>query len=241
MKSLARVAIAGIATVAVLFVVFLLLQRPPGGTLSTGIVFASGEATDVEAVLVSNRYGSYSFYFDHSEQGYVIDDIPAYIADLDAFVDFLDNCASLSAIRHIPLGDAVAQDWGLDRPSAEVEILLFSGERFNLLIGDIERISGNYYASVDGFAGIYILPKATGEQFLRPKTHMISRLVTPPLAVSSPLSAILDVVFTGGGLEYPVAIHAAGSTAENALDALSFGGATHIVRGAANYVGRPSE
>jgi len=235
MKSLVRVALAGVVVVAILAAVLLLLPQY-AVTQPTDIVFASGAATDVESVSVRNAYGSFRFFYDDKEGGYVLDDIPAFIADLDEFFDFMLRSASLSAIRRITLEISDISEWGLDQPSADVEILFFDGKTLKLQIGDIERISGNYYALVEGFDEVYIIPRATAEQFLRPKTQIISRYVTPPLAVSSPLSAIRDIVFTGGGLDHPVAIHATtGGSLDNTLAALSFGGATHIVRGAATY------
>ncbi|MCL2363010.1 MAG: hypothetical protein FWC73_14510, partial [Defluviitaleaceae bacterium] len=74
------------------------------------------------------------------------------------------------------------------------------------------------------------------EPFLLPKTQVISRFVTPQLAVSSPLSAIRDITFTGSSLAQPITIQAneAGNT-KVALAALSFGAPTHIVKGGGVY------
>ena len=236
MKSLVRFAIAGVAVVIILTSVFIVLLSEPDTAPSEGIIFVSGAPTDIKSVIVYNGSGRFNFYFDFDEAGYVLDDIPPYIADLDAFYDFMANCARLSAVRRIPAGEAGSHEWGLSSPSAQVVIEFFDGSAMGFNIGATELVSGNLYASVHGLDGIYVLPRAIAEQFLLPKTQILSRYVTPPLAVSSPLTAIRDITFTGGGLQLPVTIRTAtGGSGETALAALSFGAPTHIVRGAGIY------
>jgi len=150
----------------------------------------------------------------------------------------------------IPADEIELSNMGLAEPSAEVEIQFFDGAFLYLNIGNVERISGNFYATVITTSdttigttpgatpnatvdGVYLIPHAMAEPFLLPKTQIISRLVTPPLAVSSPLSAIRDITFTGGSLERPVSILiTTGGSESTRLAAKSFGAATHIVHGA---------
>jgi len=237
MKSLTRITVIGLAVVAGLALVYLFLLITEPDSDSTGrIVFISGEPTDVQSVTVRNAYGEFSFFYDFDEDGYVLDDIPPYIADIEVFFDFMANAANISAVRQISSSDTVHQDLGLSEPSAEVEILLFDRSFLHLKIGGVERISGNFYASVGGFDGVYIIPRTVGQQFQLPKTQIISRLVTPPLAVSSPLSAIRDITFNGGSLQHPVTILiTTGGNESTRLAAMSFGAATHIMHGAGVY------
>jgi len=201
-----------------------------------GVVFASGEASDILSVTVTNESGTFNFHFDPDEGGYVTDDIPPFIVDVDVFTLFLTNSARLSAIRTIPPREAQEQDWGLDDPSAEVEIIFFDDTVLRFSIGDVERISGNYFAAVEGFEGVHIISRAIAMQFLLPKIQIISPFITPPLAISSSLSAIRDITFSGGQLEHPVTIQAAFGTDDDiTLAAMSFGGATHIVHSAGIY------
>ena len=259
MKKLFRIAITGIIAVAVLGAAYLILSATePENTASTRIVFVDREATDVQSVTVINGSGEFSFFFDPYENGYVLDDIPPYIADIEVFFDFMANSAQLSAIMQIPVHEVDLQEMGLtspsalaaidffDRtqPSALVAIDFFDGTHISLNIGNIEPISGNYYATVLdlreelpatvlGLKSVYLIPRATAQQFLLPKTQIISRYVTPPLAVSSPLSAIRDITFTGGSLQFPVSIFiTTGGNESIKLAAESFGAATHIVKGA---------
>ena len=234
MKGLTRLAVIGVTAVAVLALVFVILTiTEPDGLSSGRIQFVSGQPTDVQSVTVRNDSGEFSFFFDYDEGGYVLDDIPPYIADIEVFFDFMENCAALSSVRQIPAGEADLQELGLLDPSAEVEIVFFDGTFLQLKLGGVERVSGNFYATVSGFDGVYLISRNMAEQFLLPKTQIISLLVTPPLAVSSPLSAIRDITFSGGSLQSPVSILiTTGGNESTMLAALSFGGATHIVRGA---------
>lgn len=234
MRALTRGVVAGTIAVALLGVIFVLLRDAPEETVAEGVVFTNAEPVDVKYVTVNNDGGEYSFYFE--EDGYVLDDVPPKIADMNAFISFMTNCGRLSATGEAAEKNADLGRFGLLTPAAEAEIGLFDGTVVRLTVGDMERISGDYYAAVDGYEGVYVMPAELVSQFLQPKTQIISRFVTPPLAVSSPLSAVRDVTFTGGGLKTPVTINAtAGAEGDAALTALSFGTATHIVRGAGVY------
>jgi len=236
MRNLKRLSIIGIATVAVLAVIYVLLLQEPETDWQGGVIFSSATAADVQSVTVTNESGTFRFYFDPEDGGYVTDEIPPFIVDIDVFIGFMTNSARLSAIRTIPLNELDSQDWGLDNPSAEAEIIFFDGTVLRLYIGNVEPVSGNYFAKVEGFEGVHIIPRTVAEQFLRPKTQIISMQVTPPLVFSSPLSAIRDITFEGGRLDRPVAIQAVmGAGDDVVLDAMSFGTATHIVHGSATY------
>ena len=242
MRNLVRCVIAGAIVVAVLALIFILLLYNPKQKTPDIILFASGQATDIRQIAVSNGYGDFLFYFDFDEGGYVTDDIPPFLIDLDAFVDFMARSSQIAALRAIPPGNYDLNETGVSNPSAKVQIEFFDGRYFTLTIGAIERISGNYYALING-SGIdnsrnyvYIIPQSLAQQFLLPKTQVITKYLTPQLQLSSPLSAIRDITFTGGSLSAPVIIRSVtGADAETALAAKSFGTATHIVFGASRY------
>ena len=158
MKFLVRISIIGVAVVIFLALFYVILSMSePEGSLTGGVVFASGEPTDVESVTVRNSSGEFSFFFDFNEGGYVLDDIPPYIVDIEAFIDFMVNSARLSAVREISADDIEIQDLGLSDPSAEVEIRFFDGQHLSLAIGGVELVSGNFFATVSGFDGVFLL------------------------------------------------------------------------------------
>ena len=238
MRGLIRFAVFGAAVVLFFILSFFFLTRTEPETVMTGgVVFSSGEPTDVKSVSVRNESGEFAFLYDDDEEGYIIDDIPPHIVNIEAFINFLAKCAQLAASRHIPPEEAEPFTWGLGTPSAEVEILFFNGEQLRLRIGDKEPISGYFYASVEGHDGVFLFSRTAVEQFLLPKTQVISMLFTPPLTLSSPLSAIRDITFTGGELETPVTIFSTAEASDEVTQAaMSFGAATHIVHGAATYM-----
>ena len=232
MKTLIRSLMITGAVVLVLAGVYGTLLWQPARQKAEGVVFTSAEPVEIASVTVENEAGRYRYYYEGD--GYVLDDIPAAIADLNAFIGFMANCGRLSAIRRV--AEAPPADYGLAPPAATVVIDFFEGNPLHMAIGEQEKISGNYYASAEGFPGVYLVASSMAEPFLRPKTQVISMNVTPTLALSSPLSAIRDITFTGGPLEKPVTLQAvAGGDETVQLSALSFGTATHLVRGAGTY------
>jgi len=236
MKTLVRTVLLGAVGVVVLAVIFIALLLNPVQTTFDGIVFSTGEAGDVQSVSVRNQHGEFRFFFDFGEDGFVIDDIPPYLVDLEVFVAFMNNCANLRALHAIPIGEVELEKAGLLDPSAQVGIEFFDGSTIDLRIGAREAISNNYYALVNDSDYVYLISQALAQQFLSDKTQVATRLVTPHLALSSPLSAIHDVTFTGEGLERPITIlSVASGQPEVLLAALSFGAPTHIVQGASNY------
>ncbi|MCL1855458.1 MAG: DUF4340 domain-containing protein [Clostridia bacterium] len=229
MKSLLRSLLITGALVLALALAYGALLAHPAPRISENATFSLAEPTEIEWVAVENAAGSYCFYYE--DDGYVLDDIPGAIVDLEAFVDFMTGCGRLSAIRRVA-DDAVAE-YGLDTPAADVEIRFFDGNALRLAIGAQERISGDYYVKAERFPGIHLMASTMAEPFLQPKEQMITKNVTPALAVTSPLAAIRDITFTGGALDKPVTIWATADGGEQRqLAALSFGSATHLVHGA---------
>lgn len=233
MKTLVKTLLILAGVVLALGVTFVaLLMQPSAVQTSETVTFVSMKPVDISSVTVENRAGTYCYYYE--DDGYVLDDIPANIADLSVFIDFMTNCSKLSAIRRIE-GEASEAN-GLTTPGATVELQFFQGNTLRLEIGNQEKISGNYYVAVQGFPGVYLMEQAMAAPFLLPKTQVISKDVTEPLNVTSPLSAIRDITFAGGDLAEPVTIlSTSGGDEQVRSAALSFGSATHLVRGAGIY------
>ena len=142
-----------------------------------------------------------------------------------------------SGFGSLRLVEATAKDlslYGLDDPKAQIDVDFSDGGTFSMAVGDEEKVSGNYYGMVlsdDEKNNVYLFAKEDLIYFLLRKEAYISSLVTPELAVSSPLSAIRDITFSGTALSQPVTITAVkGADQETILAAKSFGPATHIVR-----------
>ncbi len=234
MKTLVRLAILGVAACLALTAVFFLIPAEPAAPSSEATVFSSGEPVDVKAVAVNNASGAYSFYYEGD--GYVLDNIPPQVADLNAFIEFMTNCARLSSLRRLPASGADLAAYGLDEPAANTAIEFFDGRVLTLSIGAQEPVSQSYYAQVEGYDGVYVMSGAMIEPFLKPKTQILSMLVTPELEWTSPLSAVRNISFKGAGFARPVEIlTTATGDEELKLTALAFGAPTHLVRGHADY------
>ncbi len=232
MKTLLKALLILAVAVVLLAAGLVALVMRPTEKKTEAVAFVSAEPVDISSVAVKNETGTYRYYYEND--GYVLDDIPASIADLDGFIAFMTHCGKLSALRRV--ADGPLASYGLETPAATVDLAFFKGNGLHMDVGGKEPVSGNYYVAVQGFPGVYLISEAQAAPFLKPKTQVVSMGVTPPLQVSSPLSAIRDITFAGGGLKEPVTIRAtAGGDEAVKRSALSFGTATHLVQSAGLY------
>lgn len=217
----------------------LLVSNPPE-VVESGTSFKAAEFVDVVQLQITNSHGSMSVNL--VGEGYSVDDLPAGLVDLAELVDLLTHSSNVYAERTATSApDDAGTDhrlalYGLAEPAARVEIAYADGGALTLLIGDVEQVTGDTYFAIEGDPAVYLMPSERCAGFLLPKEAFIEDLVTPELALSSPLSALLDVTFSGGSLSQPVTIEAvAAEDPEVVRAALSFGAATHIVRGRGVY------
>jgi hypothetical protein len=218
-----------------------------GGPLpSDTVTFKAMEPVDVRHVLISNEHGTFEITF--TGEGYRVDDIPAELVDMEEFLDLLTNCGMVYATQIVTPDPQSLARYGLSEPAAQVAITYSDESTLTLLIGDTERVTGDTYFSVTGnpapllSGAVYLMESERNAGFLLPKKAYVDDRITPELALSSPLSAILDVTFTDGQLADPVKIEAVASAAdatkgdpEVVRAAVSFGAPTHIVRGKGTY------
>jgi hypothetical protein len=89
---------------------------------------------------------------------------------------------------------------------------------------------------VAGDPAVYLMESERSAGFLLPKKAYVDDMVTPELALSSPLSALLDVTFAGGELAEPVRVESVALGDPEVVRAgITFGAPTHIVRGRGTY------
>ncbi len=229
-----RLLIIAAVVVGLLAVASVVLLLNPKATAGSGVSFKAVEPTDVVHVLISNEHDTIDISF--TGEGYLVDDIPAELVDTEDFIDLLTNCARIDAMRIVTSAPDDLALYGLSDPDARVEIGYSGGSALTLLIGDVEPVSGNTYFSVEGDPAVYLMESKRSADFLLPKKAYVEDLVTPKLAMSSPLSALLNVTFIGGTLAEPITLEAvAAGDPEVARAAISFGAPTHIVRGKGVY------
>ena len=208
---------------------YLILTANPVSADSGVVVFIEKDPTDIQTLDVTNSFGSYEVYAE--DDGYVVDDIPASIVNVDGFYELMYHGSAFGALKRVEANPHDLAKYGLDEPQASLSVQFTDGETFAMKIGAEEVVSGNYYGQVDGDKAVYLFSSEDLTYFLCRKEAYISLQVTPVLAVSSPLSAIRDVTFSGAMLEKPLTIQAVtDDNPEVKLTAMSFGPATHIVR-----------
>ncbi len=234
MKRMVRLLVIALVVVAILAATLAVLLGMPTRAEADTRVFSNHAATDVVGVHIKNDTGEYNVSAE--DGGYVIDDVPSELVDVETFIGFMVACSDVSALTRVDMGKLDAAAFGLDEPQATVSVEYADGETMELLVGDAEPLSGNYYCAAPGEDDVYLIAGETAENYLIGKQGFVSFYVTPKLQVSSALSALADVTFSGGTLASPVTVESvsAGDAAVKQL-ARSFGAATHIVRGDGVY------
>lgn len=234
MKNLLRILCIAAAAVALLTATLILLLAYPPQKATQELVLSAREPVDIVSVTVRNANGS--FTVSSESGGYVVSGLPSELVDIDAFIGFMTNSAYIRAVRKIQRAGRGQEAYGLENPAASVSVRYNDGAGITLLIGAKEEVSGDYYAAAGQKDEVYLLPAESAETFLIAKEKLLSFAVTPALRVSSALSALQNVRFSGGGLAQPVLIESvsAGDEAVRQL-ARSFGAPTHIVRSAGVY------
>ena len=209
--------------------VYLMLTANPVSADSGVVVFIEKDPTDIQTLDVTNATGSYEVSAE--DGGYVIADIPASIVNVEGFYELMYHASAFGALKRVEANPRDLSKYGLDEPQASILVAFTDGETFSMQIGAEEVVSGNYYGQVEGDKAVYLFSGEDMTYFLCRKEAYISLQVTPVLAVSSPLSAIRDVTFSGAMLEKPLTIQAVtDDNPEVKLTAMSFGPATHILR-----------
>ena len=210
MKRLMQLLLVELIVVAGLAIALAALLLTAPGSETESYVFSAREVTDITSVQVENENGTVSV--TTQDGGYLIDGVPSELVDTDAFIEFLTACSQVATQQRAAGGGADAEQYGLSEPQAQMTASYSDGETLTLYLGAQESVSGDYYFSIAGESGVYLLPEELAQWYLIPKESLISFYVTPELAVSSPLSALQDVTFSGGPLDAPVTIESVSST-----------------------------
>ena len=230
-KKLLKMILTGLGTILILAALYVWVSSISIKKESEVTVFVNKEADEIRSLSITNSYGSYEIYYDEAEEGYVFDDIPVNIVDFDGFCELLYGSCAFGSLKTITGSPEDLTLYGLDAPIATVEVQFSDGSDFLLKIGNKEKVSGNYYGMVNDEKTVYLFAEEDMIYFLLKKENYISYQVTPELQVTSPLSAVRDITFSGSALEKPITITAVtDADSQTKLLAKSFGPATHIVQ-----------
>ena len=230
----AKLVLIAACVVAVLGIAAGVLMLHPEESASSDITFKAVEPVEVAQIVISNQHGTFDVAF--TGEGYRVEDIPAELVDIEALIDLLTYAGKVSALRTATTEPQDLARYGLADPAAHVEITYLDESRLALAIGNVEPVSEQTYVRVGNDPAVYLMEAKRTNGFLLPKKAYVEDQVTPKLALSSPLSAVLDATFQGGKLEEPVTMQAVTpEDPEVVRTAMSFGTATHIVRGHGVY------
>lgn len=220
--------------VLLLGVAYLLLTLNPAAKAGSVVVFLEKQPSDIASMEITNPSGTYQVTAE--EGGYVVGDIPAWLINVEGFYELLYHGSAFGALKRIAATPGDLAEYGLDKPQATICIAFNDKSAFGMIIGNQEVISSNYYGQVEGDKAVYLFSGEDMAYFLCRKEAYITLQVTPKPAVSSPLSAITDITFSGAMLDKPITVEAVrASNPKATLDAKSFGPATHIVRMKGTY------
>ena len=234
MKKLLRILLAEVIVVAVLAVALVVLILNPVNSEAESYVLSSRNATEIAAVHVEHEAGAIDV--KTQDGGFLVEGVPAELVDVELFIEFLTACSEVNALQKVDAKGKDLADFGLSPCQAWVLVTYTDGEELSLELGNVEPLSGNYYCAVEGEKDIYLISGETAAFYQMVKEDFISFYVTPELTVSSALSAVRDVTFSGGPLAEPVTIESVSAGDEEVRQlARSFGAATHIVRGNGVY------
>lgn len=198
--------------------------RPKERTLT----LKAAQPNEVLRIAIQNTQGAFSV--SAAGEGYQVADIPPRLVDGEKLNSLLDASSKVVALRKVVSSARDLQVYGLASPTARVEIAYRDGSILRLAVGDKERITGHCYVRLEGDEAVYLMESARCAGFLLPVKGYIEDLLTPHLALSSPLSVVLDATFTGGPLERPVSLKATASGDPMVKRAaMTFGTATHVV------------
>ena len=228
-KRLIRWVLVSLGIVLALGAAYLILVLNPAQKGGSVVVFLEKKPTDIQSMQITNSFGTYEVKAE--DEGYTVADIPAGIINVEGFYELMYHGCAFGALKRADANPRDLSKYGLDKPQATINVTFNDNSTFALTIGAKEVVSGNYYGQVEGDKAVYLFSNEDVTYFLCKKEAYITLQVTPPLAVSSPLSAITDITFSGASLDKPITVEAVRNTNPKAtLGAKSFGPATHIVR-----------
>lgn len=228
MKQKNLLVIMGAVVAALAVGLAVLLLNPPKAD-DGGLVIYDTAPSNIQTIEVENGFGRYTVRAEG--EGYHVHDIPAELVDHDTFMLLMNSSSNVKAKQLVEEKPDDLALYGLDAPMARVKVTYKQGKSLELALGKVETVGGGVYFQAGGGGAVYLMDTYKALSFTSAAANYISRNVTEPLALSSPLSAVLDASFIGGGLQAPVVVQSVSAGGEVlAREALSYGAVTHLVR-----------
>jgi len=186
------------------------------------------QISEISMVSVSNENGEYSV---KNEDGlFTVHDIPGDVVNTEYVDMLLDECSSVYYESVANEQPEDLQIYGLQKPTATVNISYTDGTELQLLFGDEEPVSGGRYFKTAADNRIMLMKKNRTIRFTMAVEKYINYIIIEPNTSSSILSAVQDITFSGTQLEQPIVLKAVlEDRAEIKRTASSFGAVTHLI------------
>lgn len=208
--------------------VFLLTtdRHPPVSDTTKYIV--KMESSDVAEVRVQNEYGAYTV--KQGSDGITVHDLPPELVNMDYVAMLLDECSKIEYSEKISVDSEDLKQFGLDDPTASVDISFNDGGKISLFLGMNEQISGGRYFRTSESNDVYIMKNNRTIRFTMSVKNYINYVIIEPNKSTSILSAVQDITFSGSQLPQPIVLKAVLEDREDIkLLASSFGAVTHLI------------
>ena len=138
-----------------------------------------------------------NWYYDEDES------IPINKNTLDSMVSGMTSLEGTSAVVK---DDRNYEEYGLDQPSNQITLQDTDETKITVLIGDTNSITGEYYAAVQGEAGVYTVASTAVSGFGSDLMSLIEADTYPAISMDT----ISNLTLTGG--DGSVSIQKAGDT-----------------------------
>jgi hypothetical protein len=119
------------------------------------LTLRDSKASDIKTASIQNKYGTFNIAAE--DGGYTSDDIPPAILDIQEFYDLMTYCAAVNVKQVVDEAPGDLSLYGLDKPEASVDVVYSDDSELKFYIGNQERITGNYYCSVEGKSAVYLM------------------------------------------------------------------------------------
>ena len=98
--------------------------------------FSQREPQQIDRLEVQNAQGGFTVTYQQNPDGYVVDDVPPELLDMERFIALMVSQAALTAKTRVAQPLKPLQDYGLDAPQARAELTFTDGGalRYDLIL-----------------------------------------------------------------------------------------------------------
>ncbi|HPY95223.1 MAG TPA: hypothetical protein PLR12_07315, partial [Clostridia bacterium] len=122
-----------------------LMNQDAPGEQEVSLHFSQREPQQIDNLAVQNAQGGFTVTYQQNPDGYVVDDVPPELLDMERFIALMVSQAALTAKTRVAQPLKPLKDYGLDEPRARAELTFTDGGALRYSLGAKEPLSGDYY------------------------------------------------------------------------------------------------